>query len=156
MWKSLASVVVLAWSIVATPATENHSNKIDVIIANSLKRQRQEMPKPISDETFIRRAYIDIAGRIPTYDEGQSFTNRKELINKLLDSRGYTENMFNFWADLLRLKKRLSNNVNGANYIFWVKDQIADNVSYDVMVKRLLTSSGSIWENPEVGYFLRD
>ena len=156
MWKSLASVVVFAWSIVATSAAENHSNKIDVIIANSLKRQRQEMPKPISDETFIRRAYIDIAGRIPTYDEGQSFTNRKELINKLLDSRGYTENMFNFWADLLRLKKRLSNNVNGANYIFWVKDQIADNVSYDVMVKRLLTSSGSIWENPQVGYFLRD
>ena len=79
MWKSLTSAVVLAWSIVATSAAENHSNKIDVIIANNLKRQRQEMPKPISDETFIRRAYIDIVGRIPTYDEGQSFTDRKEF-----------------------------------------------------------------------------
>ena len=100
-------------------AVENYSNKVDVIIANQLKRQRQEMPKPISDEKFIRRAYIDIVGRIPTYDEGQSFTSRKELIDKLLDSKGYTENMFNFWADLLRIKKRLSNNVNGVNYIFW-------------------------------------
>ena len=103
--------------------SENHSNKIDVIIANQLKRQRQEMPKPISDEKFIRRAYIDIVGRIPTYDEGQSFTSRKELIDKLLDSKGYTENMFNFWADLLRIKKRLSNNVNGVNYIFWINRQ---------------------------------
>ena len=56
MWKTLASAVVFAWSILAAPAVENHSNKIDVIIANNLKRQRQEMPKPISDEKFIRRA----------------------------------------------------------------------------------------------------
>ena len=67
MWKSVISAVVFAWSILVAPAAENHSNKIDVIIANTLKRQRQEMPKPISDEKFIRRAYIDIVGRIPTF-----------------------------------------------------------------------------------------
>ena len=156
MCKLLAGLSLLFITAFSGVAAENYSNKIDVIIANNLKRQRQEMPKPISDEKFIRRVYIDIAGRIPTYDEGQSFTSRKELINKLLDSQGYTENMFNFWADLLRIKKRLSNNVNGANYIFWIKDQIATNASYDVMVRKLLTGSGSIWENPEVGYFLRD
>ena len=156
MKKLFTGLVLFFITTFGALGSENYSNKIDVIIANQLKRQRQEMPKPISDEKFIRRAYIDIVGRIPTYDEGQSFTSRKELIDKLLDSKGYTENMFNFWADLLRIKKRLSNNVNGVNYIFWIKDQISDNVSYDVMVKRLLTAKGRIWESPEVGYFLRD
>ena len=109
MCKFLAGLSLLFITTFSGVAAENYSNKIDVIIANNLKRQRQEMPKPISDEKFIRRAYIDIAGRIPTYDEGQSFTSRKELINKLLDSQGYTENMFNFWADLLRIKKIIIN-----------------------------------------------
>ena len=110
MKKLLTGLVLFFITTFGAIGSENYSNKIDVIIANQLKRQRQEMPKPISDEKFIRRAYIDILGRIPTYDEGQSLTSRKELIDNLLDSKGYTENMFNFWADLLRIKKRLSNN----------------------------------------------
>ena len=58
--------------------------------------------------------------------------------------------MFNFYADLLRIKRRLSNNIDGDTYISWVKQEIEKNTPYDVFIKKILTAEGNIWENPEV------
>ena len=50
-----------------------------------------------TDEQFLRRIYLDIAGRIPTFDEAKGFldsrskTKRPELINELLNSDAYAD-----------------------------------------------------------------
>ena len=137
----------------------NHSLKIDEIIAKDLMSKKVEMPMVASSFVFVRRAYLDIVGRIPTYKEAISFLKRPDrakLIEDLQNSQGYTENMFNFYADLLRIKRKLSNNVDGDTYISWVKDEIKNNTPYDQFISKILTAEGNIWNNPEVGYFLRD
>ena len=137
----------------------NHSSKIDQIIAKELTYKKVSMPKKASNEVFVRRAYLDIVGRIPTFDETESFLkdpNKKKLINNLVDSQGYVESTFNFYADLLRVKKKILNNVTGETYIAWIKDEIKKNTPYDQLVKSILTSEGTIFTNPAVGYFLRD
>jgi len=138
---------------------KDYSKEIDTIIAKDLMNKKIEMPVVASSFVFVRRAYIDIVGRIPTYDETISFIKRPDrakLIEDLQNSKGYTENMFNFYADLLRIKRRLSNNIDGDTYISWVKDEITNNTPYDKFITKLLTAKGNIWSNPEVGYFLRD
>ena len=61
-----------------------------------------------SDQTFLRRVYLDIGGRIPSLTEATEFlksTNpqkREDLIDELLSSPDYVSNMYNFWADTLR------------------------------------------------------
>jgi hypothetical protein len=152
-------VLLLALTSSLFSVEVNHSLKIDEIISNDLKNKKIEMPVKASDEVFVRRAYLDIVGRIPTFEESQSFVknpNKEELINKLINSQGYVESTFNFYADLLRVKKKILNNVTGETYIAWIKEQIKNNTPYDQFVKSILTAEGTIFTNPAVGYFLRD
>lgn len=133
--------------------------KIDQLIAEDLRKKKVDMPVKASDEVFVRRAYLDIVGRIPTFDERETFIrdpDKAKLISKLIDSQGYVESMFNFYADLLRVKRRIANNVPADTYIAWIKNQIAENVAYDEFVRELLTAEGSIYSNPAAGYYLRD
>lgn len=55
--------------------------------------QDDQKPAPIcSDEVFVRRVYLDVAGRIPTVKEVVNFiedknkSKRKLLIDQLLES----------------------------------------------------------------------
>ena len=140
-------------------ATDPPSLQIDKLIAADLREKKVAMPKPASNEVFVRRAYLDIVGRIPTFDERETFLrdpNKAALIESLIESQGYVESMFNFYADLLRVKRKVVNNVPADSYIFWIKNQIAANTPYDQFVKDLLTAEGSIYDNPAVGYYLRD
>ncbi len=159
MVKAVTIFLCLFCSNILANQTINHSMEIDRIIANDLTNKRIELPVVVNPYIFVRRAYIDIAGRVPTYQEWKTFIrrpDRKKLIEDLQNSKGYTESMFNFYADLLRIKRRLSNNIDGDTYISWVKQEIEKNTPYDEFIKKILTAEGNIWENPEVGYFLRD
>ena len=153
------AVIICLCLISSSLLAKNYSKDIDTIIAKDLMNKKIDMPIVASSFVFVRRAYLDIVGRIPTYKETISFIknpDRAKLIEDLQNSQGYTENMFNFYADLLRIKRRLSNNIDGDTYITWVKDEITSNTPYDQFIKKLLTAEGNIWNNPEVGYFLRD
>ncbi len=124
-------------------------------------------PHPeISDETFVRRIYLDLAGRIPTRDESkvfladQSANKRNRLINELLESEAYVHHFFNYWSDLLRAKTRIAGNGNstpaGMAYLEWIKDALRDNMPYDEMARALIGADGQSWNNGAVGYYLRD
>lgn len=122
--------------------------------------------KPTSDEVFLRRVYLDIAGRIPTYDEAQKFltssnrNKRNQLIDELLDSEAFVSHFFNYASDLLRVRDGISmggfQNLKGAAYAEWIKDQIRGDLKWDKFVTDMLTAEGYFWENPATGYFLTD
>jgi len=142
------------------------SRKIDQLLEDGYKKYGVKALPVANDETFLRRTYLDIAGRIPTYQETTSFlrdtsTNKREaLVDNLLDSEGYNSHAFTFWADILRLKDRFGG--GGGNYgapiayIKWVKEAIRDNLPYDKFVHELLNSEGYSWDNGAVGYYMRD
>ncbi len=132
-----------------------------------LQRQiAMTVPNPRStDEQFVRRIYLDAAGRIPTYEEYMKFVDsssrnkRAELIDELLDSEAYVMHLFNFYSDLLRIRSSVSMNANqlrGISYIDWVKDKIREDKPYDAMVREMLTATGKIWDNPATGYLITD
>ncbi len=140
------------------------SDKIDDLVAYQLQKNGQELNALSSDEVFLRRVYLDIAGRIPTIDETTKFlkssskTKRADLIDELLDSYGYVSRQFNFWADLLRIQSRLPGNLVGIPYIDYVKDSLENNVAYDDFVRGLINAEGPNLKrgNGAVGYYLRD
>ena len=124
-------------------------------------------PHPeISDGLFVRRVYLDIAGRIPTRVERQAFLDdpakgkRNQLIGELLGSDGYVQHFTNWWSDLLRAKTRIAGNGNsmpaGYAYANWIKDAVRSNKPCDEMARELISANGSSWENGAVGYYLRD
>ena len=143
-----------------TPAPA--SAKVDQLMS-AYHREQGINPLPlVNDETFVRRVYLDIAGRIPTYEETMHFLDsrepdkRSDLVTQLLDSDAYVHHMYNWWADLLRAKSRLENQLpSGNEYIEWIKNNIRDNRPYDEIVYDLITAEGSPRDNPAVGYYLR-
>lgn len=136
--------------------------EVDKYIETEIHKQGLKRNPPISDHVFVRRIYLDIAGRIPTYQETLDFLNsknpkkRSDLIDHLLQSEAYVSNFFHFWADLLRLKTRHGRLPGMVSYIEWVKQSLRTNKAYDQLVRELITAEGYPWENPAVGYYLRD
>lgn len=126
-----------------------------------LKSSNFENFKTISDEVFLRRTYLSIGNRTPTFDEIKSFesdnsqTKRNNLISKLIDSVDFNEAMYPFWADMLRLESNIKG-VYGKKYEEWVKKSIAENKPYDKIVYELITATGKISQNGAIGYYLRD
>ena len=84
------------------------SKKIDRLVGADFRRKQIRPLGKANDAEFMRRAYLNAIGRIPSYEEAVSFLNdespdkRNNLIDSLLGSYGYNMHMFNWWADLLR------------------------------------------------------
>ncbi|MEO0414263.1 MAG: DUF1549 domain-containing protein [Verrucomicrobiota bacterium] len=134
------------------------------MVRSQLKKQSLKPNSAISDDVFLRRVYLDIAGRVPTIEEAENFLGsdydrkRAQLITDLLESDGHTSHSYNFWADILRINQGLGNNASaaGAAYELWLKEAISSNIPYDQFVRELVAATGNIWENGAVGYYQRD
>ena len=135
---------------------------IDAIVERGLSRAGQEPNLLVPDEAFVRRAYLDITGTIPTAREYRTFilsrssSKRVELIDRLLDKAGYASHFYNYWADVLRIVDKVDNNTYLRPYGDWVKQSLRENKPFDTMVKEMITAEGKVWENPAVGFTLRD
>ena len=142
-------------------ALARHTRQIDGFVELGLLTRGIPMRPPAPDTVFVRRAHLDIAGRIPTLEETREFLGsrdprkRRDLVRSLLDSEAYVSREFNYWADLLRLRSSM-NNVPGQPYVDWVKNALRINMPYDRMVRELIGAEGYIWDNGAAGFYLRD
>lgn len=138
------------------------AEKIDRLVEAKLKAANQKPNDLTTDSEFVRRAYLDITGTIPTAKQVQPFlairgeSKRTLLIDQLLSRPGYASHFYNYWADILRLVDRANNNNYVRPYADWVKECLRENVAYDEMIYEMLTADGRIFETPAVGYVLRD
>ncbi len=152
-------------NILSFSEVQEEAAAIDAILLNAHRDRSTELPDTLDDSMLARRIYLSIAGRIPSYDEINSFltnqNNQKKayLIDELLNSPGYKSQMFNWWADLLRLQSKMrGGNQIGAGkfYSHWVKEQIERNTAFDQVAFSLITAEGYPWEDGASGYYLRD
>lgn len=139
--------------------------EIDKLVTAKLEKEKLQPNAPVTDEVFVRRIYLDIAGRIPTLKETTDFLadtapdKRAKLIDTLLASDGYTQNFANYWADILRMKTQLFTGQStpaGYAYANWLRDSLAKNKPYDQMVREMVTADGKSYENGAVGFYIRD
>jgi len=140
--------------------------RIDQLVLEGLKKEGLEPNADASDEVFVRRAHLDLAGRTPTKAETLAFLDSKDpdkrakLVDSLVGSEGYVSHFYNWFADLLRMRTSISGNGQsvgaGLAYERWLKDAIRAGRPYDELVRDLVTATGSSWENPAIGYYLRD
>jgi hypothetical protein len=114
-----------------------------------------------SDETFIRRAYLDITGTLPTPARVKSFLadkspdKRDKLVDDLLDSPEYTYLFANKWADILRVKRRGEVGAAHGTFAFhdWIRQAIAKDMPYDQFVRAILAATGEERHNPPTVWY---
>lgn len=163
--KSFTRTLFITLSFAAAGNANEASQQIDALLAKDWQQHKLTANPPANDETLVRRLYLDIVGRIPTLQEAQAFListdkdKRAKLIDQLLASDGYNQRMFHFWADLLRVQTRSNGgqgDMTSKPYLEHVKRRIRENMPYDAFVHELLTAQGKVWDNPAIGYYMRD
>ncbi len=106
-------------------------------------------PAPRAEDTeFVRRAYLDLAGRIPSVSETRLFLadeqaeRRQKLIDRLLASPRYASHFAGVYRSLLI--PEAGNNFlvrfQQGSFEDWLRQQFSRDVGYDKLTRDLLTA----------------
>ncbi len=130
--------------------------KIDDAINQSWEDFRIRPAPEADDLVWCRRVFLDLIGRIPTYEESQEFAEtrsprkRAELVEKLLYDQRYTEEYANHWATVwtnLLIGRSGGNDrrdlTDRDGMMKYLRDAFASNKPYDRMVHDLVTATGA-------------
>ncbi|CAN5149214.1 DUF1549 and DUF1553 domain-containing protein [soil metagenome] len=135
-------------------------NFIDEHVFAKLRTLGLPASAPCDDETFLRRATIDVAGRLPTLAEVEAFRSdgdsdkRAKRVDALLASAGYADYFANKWASILRNKRKSDAYARGTQAFYeWVRASLYENKPYDRFVSELITAKGEIGHNPAAAWF---
>ncbi|WP_406695991.1 DUF1549 and DUF1553 domain-containing protein [Singulisphaera sp. Ch08] len=137
------------------------TNLIDDHVLTKL-RQLKVQPSPLVDDAgFLRRATVQIAGRIPTLAETQSFLGdrapdkRTRLIDRLARSGESADHFAQKWSDILRIKRRKQKDRESGTLAFhrWIRNAIASNQPYDQIVRAIITASGNPSIHPPAQWY---
>jgi hypothetical protein len=134
---------------------------INDLIEKAWKDNKVQPSERASDYEFIRRASLDIVGRIATQEEIARFfkdpveKRRSLLVNRLVESPEFGENFANIWSVML-LTRSGSQKFHQEQLHEWIagqfntpsKDGWADTVA------ELISAEGATNENPAVNYII--
>ncbi len=132
-------------------------------LVNARLRELGLQPAPVvGDATFLRRAYLDAIGTLPTADEARAFVadpdphKRDTLVDRLLARDEYADYWAMKWSDLLRVKSEYPINLwpNAVQaYHQWIRASLRANVPFDEFARTLLTASGSNFREPPANFW---
>lgn len=144
-----------AWS-----ALPQH-NYIDRHIDAKLKRLKIQPSPVVDDAAFLRRASLDLTGQPPKPEQVRAFladpsesrAKRARMIDMLIDSPAFVDHWTVKFADLLQNSRKYLGEKGAYGFQEWIRRRIAANTPYDKLVRELLTSRGSSYDEPAANFF---
>jgi hypothetical protein len=134
-------------------------NFIDEHVLARLRSLRIPPSPQCTDQEFIRRAYLDCIGVLPTPHEVQKFVTdprpdrRAKLIDGLLERPEYIDYWSYKWSDLLLISSRKLPQPAMRAFYQYVRQSVADNKPWDAFSRDILTARGSTLQNGQANYF---
>ena len=116
------------------------------------------LPGKADDASFLRRACVDIAGRLPRPEEVRVFlsdsspTKRASLTDALLKEPGAAEVRFRLFAEAFRVTDRVGD-VSQSAFIAWLRKAAAEDMPFDEMIEAMLAAKPG---SPPSGLIERD
>lgn len=136
------------------PDSRDVAAEVDRLILADLQQAGVQPAGRTTDEDFLRRVYLDLAGRLPTPQELTLFglnpdsQKRAARIEELLQSDEYAGNWAHYWRDVIftdatNSQARLMQEV----FERWMTERLAQNRRWNEITAELLTATGDIQEN---------
>lgn len=100
-----------------------------------------------SDAEFVRRAYLDLAGRIPTSSEARAFLDdpspekRTALVDRLLASPQFAQHMAEVF-DVVLMERRPDKSVPAADWRKYLVESFTANKPWDQLAREILSADG--------------
>ncbi|MBL9146385.1 MAG: DUF1553 domain-containing protein [Verrucomicrobiaceae bacterium] len=134
-------------------------NFIDERVIEKLRELNIPPSAACTDDEFIRRAFLDTLGVLPSAEEVRAFladtssTKRDALIDSLLKRPEFTDYWSYKWSDLLLVNSDKLAVRPMWSYYQWIRRNVEQNTPWDVLVRNLLTATGSTLENGASNFF---
>jgi hypothetical protein len=134
-------------------------NFIDDLNLQQLETLQLPPSARCDDDAFLRRATLDTIGRLPTIDEREAFFDQPQMTRRdwLIEQLFASEDFVNYWAyrwcDILLINGNRLRPVAVKTYYQWVHDSVRENKPWDVLVREILTSTGSTDKNGATNFY---
>jgi hypothetical protein len=138
--------------------------EVDRLISADLQKSKVDIAPRCSDEDFLRRVSLDIAGVLPTPQELTLFGldpdphKRAAAIDRLLAGGEYADHWAHYWRDVIQSRAtetRLQFTFRSfAKFESWMKGQLAANRSWDEITTAILTAMGDTSEEGQTALIL--
>jgi hypothetical protein len=144
----------------ATFATLKPRNFIDERVLEKLRELNLPPSDPCTDTEFIRRAFVDTIGVLPTPEETRAFLaestpgKRDHLIDALLERPEYVDYWSYRWSDLFLVNSDKLPEEPMWSYYQWIRRQVELDTPWDKLVRDLLTATGSTLQNGAGNFFV--
>ncbi len=128
-------------------------NFIDDLILKQLQLLRLPPSPPADDFTFVRRAYLDTIGKLPTADEVRAFQadqkpdKRDRLIDSLLSRPEFVDYWAYQWSDVLLVNGAILRPEAVKAFYSWIRQRVQDNTPWDEFARQVVVARGSSIEN---------
>jgi hypothetical protein len=104
--------------------------------------------EPAEDATFLRRVSLHVGGCIPPVSVTHRFLDdsspdkRRRMVDELLDGSGYVVNFTRYWRRTMlpETESDLQTRFLVPGFEAWLRDKLAANTSYDVLVREILNT----------------
>jgi hypothetical protein len=143
-----------------TFAKAERRNFIDDLALEKLKDLNLPPSPRASDSEFLRRAYLDTIGVLPTAEEARDFLadttsdKRDRLIETLLRRPEFVDYWSYKWSDLLLVNSDKLRTAAMWSYYDWIRNNVAANTPWDLFVRRIVTAKGSNLENGAANFYV--
>ena len=135
-------------------------NFIDELVLAKLENLNLPPSPPASEAEFIRRAFVDTIGVLPTVAETRAFLaddspdKRDKLIDSLLARPEFVDYWAYKWSDLLLVNSEKLQPPAMWSYYEWIRNRVAANTPWDEFARALVTATGSTLENGAANFFV--
>jgi len=132
---------------------------VDQLVAAKWRKLNLLPSARCDDATFLRRAYLDVIGRLPTAADAREFlvsnaeNKRTALIDSLLERHEYADYFALQWADLLRVNQEALGSKSAYVFDAWLRQAFRDNMPYDQVVRELITAQGGSHQNSATNFY---
>lgn len=141
-------------------ASAPRRNFIDELVLKKLQTLHLPPSPACADVEFIRRAYLDAAGILPTPEEVRKFVTdpaadkRAKLIDTLLERPEFIDYWAYKWSDLLLVSSRKLKQPAVWAFYQHIRQSVADNKPWNRFARDILTANGGSLRNGAANYFV--
>ena len=135
------------------------NNFIDRLVFAKLRQRRMNPSGLTDDSVFVRRAFLDGLGVLPTSGEAREFCKdaapdkRERLIGELLQRPEFADHWALKWSDILRNEEKVLDAKGVEVFHAWIRQSMADGKPLDRFVRELIRAEGSSYENPPTNFW---
>jgi len=135
-------------------------NFVDDLVIKKLQTLKIAPSEQATDREFIRRAFLDAIGALPTPQEVERFIadnspdKRARLIDSLLKREEYVDYWTNRWSDLFLVSSAKIGETAMWSFYNWIRESAAANKPWDRMAREIVTATGNTLENGAANYYV--